>query len=129
VNLKVTYHDPCHIGRGGGIYQEPRQILRAIPELEVIEMARNKGEAACCSRHVMRYPRLGMAIHNDRLDEAKATGASCLITACPTCETNYRLGISESGSALEVFDITDLVCQSVGAPTLVMSKFMKLGVM
>jgi Fe-S oxidoreductase/FAD/FMN-containing dehydrogenase len=129
VNLKVTYHDPCHIGRGGGIYEEPRKILAAIPELELIEMERIKEEGRCCGRHVMRYPRLGMAIHNERLDEVKATGVPVLIGACPTCETNFRLGVTETGSKLEVFDITDLVCQSVGLPTLVMSRLMKLGVM
>lgn len=129
VDLRVTYHDPCHIGRGGGIFEEPRKILSAIPGLEVIEMERNKEGAACCGRHVLRYPRLGMAIHNDRLSEAQRTGAAALIGACPTCETNFRLGITEARTDLEVFDITDLLCQSVGLPTLVMSRFMKLGVM
>lgn len=128
VNLKATYHDPCHIGRGGGIYEEPRKILRAIPGLEVREMPRNKEQAACCGRHMLRYPRLGMAMHNDRLDEVKATGVPVLIGACPNCETNFRLGIAETGSNLEVLDISDLVCQSVGIPTLVTDKFKKLGV-
>ncbi len=129
VNLEVTYHDPCHIGRGGGIYDEPRKILAAIPELKLIEMSRIKSEATCCGRHVMRYPRLGLTMHNDRLNEVKETGVHVLVGACPTCETNFRLGITESGADLEVFDITDLVCHSVGLPTVVMSRLMKLGVM
>ncbi len=129
VDLTVTYHDPCHIGRGGGIYDEPRNVLSAIPNLEVIEMERSRENASCCGRHVMRYPRLGMSINENRLNEVKATGAPVLVGACPTCETNFRLGIGETGSNLEVFDITDLVCHSVGLPTLVMSKLMRLGVM
>ncbi|NLT24817.1 MAG: hypothetical protein GXX82_17380, partial [Syntrophorhabdus sp.] len=123
------YHDPCHIGRGGGIYDEPRKVLSAIPNLEVIEMEHARENASCCGRHVMRYPRLGMSINENRLNEVKATGAPVLVGACPTCETNFRLGIGETGSNLEVFDITDLVCHSVGLPTLVMSKLMRLGVM
>ncbi len=129
VDLAVTYHDPCHIGRGGGIYEEPRRILKAIPGLDLIEMSAIREDASCCGRHVMRYPRLGMSINENRLNEVKATGASVLVGACPTCETNFRLGIGETGDDIEVFDITDLVCHSVGLPTLVMTRFMNLGVM
>jgi Fe-S oxidoreductase len=70
-----------------------------------------------------------MSINENRLSEVRATGASVLVGACPTCETNFRLGIGETGDDIEVFDITDLVCHSVGLPTLVMTRFMNLGVM
>jgi Fe-S oxidoreductase len=92
-------------------------------------MQHNREEAKCCGRFLLRYPKYGMGIQLERLSEAIATGAPALITTCPTCETNFRTGIKETGAKLEVFDITDLVCQSTGIPTLVVAKFMKLGIM
>jgi Fe-S oxidoreductase len=128
VDMEVTYHDPCHIGHAGGIFDEPRNILASIPGLKVREMGRNRENAACCGRFLLRYPKYGMKIQMDRLDEAVGTGSQALVTACPTCETNFRTGIKESNADFEVFDITDMLCQSVGLPSLVMTKFMKYGV-
>ncbi len=128
VEMQITYHDPCHIGHAGGIFNEPRNILAAIPGLKLTEMPRNRENAACCGRFLLRYPNYGMKIQMDRLNEAVGTGAQALVTSCPTCETDFRTGIKESGADLEVFDITDMLCQSVGLPTLVMTKFMKYGV-
>lgn len=129
IDLSVTYHDPCHIGHSGGMFEEPRKILAAIPSLKLIEMPNNREEAKCCGRFLLRYPKYGMGIQSKRLNEAITTGASALISTCPTCETNFRTGIKETGAELEVFDITDFVCQSNGIPTPAMSKFMKLGIM
>jgi len=128
VDMEVTYHDPCHIGHAGGIFDEPRNILASIPDLKLKEMPRNRENAACCGRFLLRYPNYGMKIQMDRLDEAVATGAQALITSCPTCETDFRTGMKESEAEIEVFDITDLLCHSVGLPTLVMTKLMKFGV-
>ncbi|MEA4926776.1 MAG: FAD-binding and (Fe-S)-binding domain-containing protein [Syntrophomonadaceae bacterium] len=128
VDMEVTYHDPCHIGHAGGIFDEPRNILASIPGLKVREMERSREDAACCGRFLLRYPNYGMKIQMDRLDEAVATGTQALVTACPTCETNFRTGVKENKADFEVFDITDMLCQSVGLPTLVMTKFMKYGV-
>jgi Fe-S oxidoreductase/FAD/FMN-containing dehydrogenase len=126
IRLKVTYSDPCHIGRGDGIFEPPRKILRSISGLELIEMPRNREHAACCGRHVMRYPRLGIAIISDRVIEAKQTGASAVVSCCPTCESNFRMGFEETGTKLEVLDITDLVAKSMGLPILTVSKLAKL---
>jgi len=126
LRLKVTYHDPCHIGRGGGIFEPPRKILASIPGLELVEMPRNREHAACCGRHILRYPRLGSIIVTDRVIEAEQTGASALVSCCPTCETNFRTGVTETGAKLEVLDITDLVAESMGLPTLVVSKLARL---
>jgi Fe-S oxidoreductase/FAD/FMN-containing dehydrogenase len=129
VDLSVTYHDPCHIGHGGGIFEEPRKILQSIPELKLIEMPHNRERANCCGRFLLRYPTYGMGIQSKRLNEALETGASALVTACATCISSFNQGINEAGVDYPVFDVTDLVCQSAGIPTLVMSKFMKLGIM
>lgn len=126
VNLKVTYHDPCHIGRGGGIFEAPRKILASIPGLELVEMPRNREHAACCGRHVVRYPRLGSIINNARTMEAANTGAPAVVSSCPTCESNFRVGIAETGVKLEVLDIIDLVAESIKLPRLAVSKLGKL---
>jgi Fe-S oxidoreductase len=126
VKLKVTYHDPCHIGRGGGIFEPPRRILSAIPGIEIIEMPRNREHAACCGRHVMRYPRLGTRINNSRVAEIDRTKASAVISSCPTCETNLRAGLDEMASDVEVIDIMDLVAASMNLPDLCVSKLAKV---
>lgn len=126
VSLKVTYHDPCHIGRGGGIFEPPRKILASIPGLEFVEMPRNRECSACCGRHVVRYPRLGSIINSSRTNEAAQTGASAVVGSCPTCENNFRIGIAETGASLEVLDIIDLVAESAGLPRLAVSKLSKL---
>lgn len=74
----------------------------------------------------MRYPRLGIAIISDRVIEAKQTGASAVVSCCPTCESNFRMGFEETGTKLEVLDITDLVAKSMGLPILTVSKLAKL---
>jgi Fe-S oxidoreductase/FAD/FMN-containing dehydrogenase len=126
VNIKVTYHDPCHIARGGEIFEAPRKILTSIPGLELIEMLHNKKNTACCGRHTTRYPRVGSIINGSRLNEAIQTGAQALICACPTCGNNFRTAIDENGSKLEVLDLSDLVAESMGLPTLVVGKLNRL---
>lgn len=126
VELNVTYHDPCHIGRGGGIFEPPRRILQSIPDLQFIEMPRNREHSACCGRHVMRYPRLGDIINNSRVTEAINTGVDAVVGACPTCETNLRMGLENSTSGMEVVDISDLVAWSMGLPVLAVSSLPRL---
>ncbi len=126
LKFKVTYHDPCHIGRGGGILEPPRKIFASIPGLEFVEMPRSGEQSACCGRHVMRYPKLGMTVNGSRITEAEQTGAAALVSACPTCETNLRIGVTETGAKLEVLDISDLVAASMGLPTLAVSKLTRL---
>jgi len=126
VNLKVTYHDPCHIARGGDILEPPRKIMASIPGLELVEMPRNSEHTACCGRYVPRYPRLGGIINSGRFVEAEKTGASALVCACPTCENNFYTSLAINGSKLEVLDITDLVAESMGLPTLAIGKINRL---
>jgi len=126
LKLRVTYHDPCHIARAGGIFEPPRKILASIPGVELVEMPQNRESAACCGRHTLRYPRLGSVIAGGRLSEAEQTGAQAIVSACPTCENNFSTVISQNGSNLEIFDITDLVAESMGLPTLITGKLSRL---
>lgn len=114
IDCKVTYHDPCHIGRAGGIFEPPRNILLSIPGLELVEMKRNRENAACCGRHTIRFPSISGIITRERVREAEGTKASLLVGACPTCEINFRLSARDMHSALRVFDISDLLALSLG---------------
>ncbi|MEM2933876.1 MAG: FAD-binding and (Fe-S)-binding domain-containing protein [Methanocellales archaeon] len=114
IDCKVTYHDPCHIGRAGGIFEPPRNILLSIPGLELVEMKRNRENAACCGRHTIRFPGISGIITRERVREAEATKASLLVGACPTCEINFRLSASDMHSALRIIDISDLLALSLG---------------
>ncbi len=126
VDLKVTYHDPCHLGRSCGVFDPPRRILASIPGLELVEMTNNRDDSSCCGRHVVRYPRLGKEINDVRTTEAIGTGASAIVCSCSTCENNFRIGLAEKKASLEVLDIMDLVAESSGLPRLSVSKLSRL---
>ena len=89
---RVTYHDPCHLGRHLGIYDEPRNILKAMPNVEYVEMPTTCEESFCCGSGagVRAYNR-DLADYTSalRIREAKAISAQYLITSCPFCERSF----------------------------------------
>ncbi len=115
---KVTYHDPCYLGRHNGIYDQPRDVLRKVPGLELLEMSEHRSGGLCCGggggRIWMDTPK-AERFAELRLAQAKATGADVLVTACPYCITNFedsRLGLEE-GDAPEVKDLAEIVADSL----------------
>ena len=91
VRKKVTYHDPCHLGRYTGVYDAPRRILEAIPGIELVEMPRNRQNAFCCGAGagvMSGFPDFARTVASERTREAAGTGAAALVTACPFCEQN-----------------------------------------
>jgi len=113
---KVTYQDPCRLGRHLGIYDPPRNVINNIPELELVEMERNKENAACCGvSSWLNCGKLSKQIQLERLKEAKATGAEWLITACPKCQIHLKcalegeLPIKRSEVKLKIIDIAVLL--------------------
>ena len=111
---KITYHDPCYLGRHNDIYDEPREILGKIPGIDLIEMADSRRDSLCCGggggRIWMDTPR-GERFSDLRLEQAHAAGAEVLVTSCPYCITNFedsRLN-REDGESTEIRDITELV--------------------
>ena len=97
VNVKVTYHDPCRLGRlGGGIYEPPRKILESIPGVELVEMENIKENANCCGVSGFKCCNSNTkTLREARVDEAIATGAEYLITTCPKCVTHFSCYLSE----------------------------------
>jgi heterodisulfide reductase subunit D len=117
ISKKVTYHDPCHLGRVTGVYGEPRAVLRAIPGVEVVEMYPTRHAAWCCGAGGgLRdsNPELAQAIGAAKLPHIRETGASVLASACPFCKTQFSEVIEESDDSIEVRDLTELVAESMG---------------
>ncbi|MFX1357245.1 MAG: (Fe-S)-binding protein [Promethearchaeota archaeon] len=109
LNMKVTYHDPCHLGRHMGIYEPPRELLKKIPGIELIEMVRNRYNAWCCgSGGGVRsaFKDLSEFAATERIKEAEETQAEAIVSACPFCANQFKSNIKDS---LQVFDIVELV--------------------
>jgi glycolate oxidase len=117
---KVTYHDPCDLGRSFRIFEEPRDILKKIPGLELVEMERNRLLARCCGGG-------GLVMANDynmardmaveRVRDAIAVGAEIIVTGCAACKDNltkgYRSIPKGERGALRVMDITEIVADAI----------------
>ncbi len=116
VEMKVTYHDPCHLGRYSELYDAPRRILEAIPGIELIEMPRNREKAWCCGAGAgvkTAFPDFAAWTGEQRVEEAKETGAQALVTACPFCEGNLTEVVQATEAGMDVYDITDLLLMSL----------------
>jgi Fe-S oxidoreductase len=111
---KVTYHDPCYLGRHNGIYDEPREVLKKVPGLELVEMSDSREDSLCCGggggRIWMETPK-SERFSDLRLQQAAESGAGVLVTSCPYCITNFeesRLSLEED-EAPEIKDITEII--------------------
>jgi len=145
LGLKITYHDPCHLGRLGepyvhwngkqvpgharvfdpprtfrrgtnGVYEAPRRVLTALPSIRLEEMMRNREYAWCCGAGggVMETnPAFAGWTARERIEEAAATGAEALVTACPGCEDIFTRTIKETGHNIQLYDLTELVEETV----------------
>jgi len=115
VDLKVTYHDPCHLGRYCGIYDPPRRVLEAIPGLKLLEMERIREDSYCCAAGGgvrTAYPEFAAWAAGKRLDEAKVTtGCDVVVTACPFCEEN--LTNAAGPLDMKVVDVNQLLWDSL----------------
>lgn len=142
VSLKVTYHDPCNLARlsepwyhwepkyeppniavgkvwrrgDKGVYDPPRNILKAIPGMKLVEMERVKDNAWCCGGGGgvwLASPDFALKTAGERLAEAKETGAEAIISSCPLCKRVLNQAIKSQKSGLKVFDITEIMFEAV----------------
>jgi Fe-S oxidoreductase len=111
---KVAYHDPCYLGRHNGIYDEPREVLKRVQGLELVELADSREDSLCCGGGGggiwMDTPK-GERFSDLRLEQAIDAGAQVLATSCPYCITNFedsRLTLEDS-EAIEIKDITEII--------------------
>jgi fumarate reductase (CoM/CoB) subunit B len=111
LNKRVTYHDPCHLGRMLGIIEEPRQILSALG-IEVVEMEHHGVFSTCCGGGggVLDVDRnLAVEVAKSRIRDAVAVGVDTIVTACPTCQPTLLRGAGRLANELDLFvDVLDL---------------------
>jgi Fe-S oxidoreductase len=99
-----------------GIYDPPRDVLKSIPGLRLVEMERIREYAWCCGAGggcIDAYPEFSTWTAGERIEEAKTTGAEAIVTACPWCERNFIDAINTNGKKMKVFDIIELVQQAI----------------
>ena len=114
LNKKVTYHDPCYLGRHNGIYDEPRQILQSIPGIELIEMPRSRENSLCCGGGgggIWMETRKSERFADIRLEEAIEIGASVLAVTCPYCMSLFEDSVLslDKGDIIEIKDVAELL--------------------
>lgn len=118
LNKKLTYHDPCYLGRYSGIYKSPREVLRSIPSLQFQEMQRTKKDSLCCGAGggwMWMDEKIGKRINILRLEDTLTTDSEWIATACPFCVTMFDDAIknTERENELKIWDIAELVALSL----------------
>jgi len=112
----VTYHDPCDLGRNGGVFESPREVIRSIPGIKFVEMATSGAESTCCGgggNLQSADAALAEAIARRRIREAAATGASIVVSACQQCEQMLEKAARTEKLPLEVIDVAELLLRAV----------------
>ena len=117
---KVTYHDPCTLGRYSRIFDQPRSVLHSIDGLETVEMADSREKALCCGASPwVHCGSVNRQIQKERLAQAAATGADILVTACPKCQIHFKCAQKNAENndvcQIEIQDISDVAAQSLSS--------------
>ena len=112
----VTWHDSCHIGRFSGVYDAPRELIKALPNVKLVEMAYNRENAHCCGSvlTLIKEPPVAADIGKERLDEAVEAGAEKMLALCPCCEFQFRVSAEKKKSPVEVVDLAHFAASYLG---------------
>ena len=118
LHKKVVYHDPCYLGRHNGIYDEPREILKSIPGLELIEFPDCREDSLCCGGGgggLWLQTKKGERLSDFKFEQAIELGAEVLAVACPYCMSMFKDSqvTVEKGETLEIKDISELVQEAI----------------
>jgi Fe-S oxidoreductase len=142
VPMNITYHDPCNLGRLSepwyhwvpkylppniavdkiwrrgekGVYQPPRDILKSIPGINLVEMERVRDNAWCCGSSggvELAFPDFASWIAGERIEEAKTTGAGAIVTCCPSCKEALDKAAKVRGTGMVVYDITEIMLRAI----------------
>ena len=116
INATVTYHDPCDLGRNSGIFDAPREVLKAIPGIRLIELPNNRQMSICCGgggNVEMVDPELSGEIAQMKIEEILSTGADMVVSSCQQCLRTIATRARRQKIDLVVKDITDLVAEAM----------------
>lgn len=116
VNSKVTFHDSCHIGRAGGIYEPPRELIKAVPGTELVEMAHNREEGLCCGSvlSLVADPAVAAEIGEVRIQEAVDAGVDQILALCPCCQVQMRVTNKKKQMNMPVNDLASYLAKGLG---------------
>ncbi len=116
IDKRVTWHGSCHMGRAGGIYEPPRELLKAIPGLKLVEMEHNRDQGHCCGSvmSLVADPAAARRIGDLRLREVDQVEAEAVITSCPCCEVQLRVTVEKTKRDLPIIDVGAIVCDAAG---------------
>ncbi|MFC1967985.1 (Fe-S)-binding protein [Chloroflexota bacterium] len=118
LNKRVTYQDPCYLGRHNAVYKEPREVLESIPGLELVEMPDSREDSLCCGGgggRIWMETKKGERLSDLRLEQAIEAGANVLATSCPYCLLNFEDSVlsADKGDLIQVKDISELVQEAI----------------
>ena len=118
INKKVTYHDPCYLGRHNEVYDAPREVLKSIPGLELVEMAYCRENSLCCGGgggRIWMETKKGERFSDLRIEQALEVGAEVLAVACPYCMSNFDDSVLTTGQeeSISISDIAELVAEAI----------------
>jgi heterodisulfide reductase subunit D len=118
LNETATYHDPCDLGRKGGVTEAPRRVLAQIPGLRLVEMAENRDSSHCCGGggNLESFaPEVSQAVARNRVQQADEVGASTLVSACQQCERTLASAARAERARMRVKDVTEIVLEAMQA--------------
>ena len=110
--IRVTYHDPCDLGRASGVYEAPRKILRAIPGVELVEMADSREQCKCCGgggNLEMVDPDLSAALAREKIKQIQATGSDMVVTSCQQCIRTIMTTARRMKIPVKALNLTELM--------------------
>jgi len=116
LNLTVTYHDPCDLGRNSGVYEPPREVLKMIPGVKLVELENNREKTVCCGgggNIEMVDPELSAGIAQKKIDEIQNTGTDIIVTSCQQCVRTISTRARKQGIKLKVMDLTEIVMMAM----------------
>jgi Fe-S oxidoreductase len=112
----VTWHDSCHLGRVSGVYEEPREVIKSIPNVNFVEMSHNRQDAHCCGSvlTLIKDPPVAADVGKIRLDEAIEAKAEKILAICPCCEFQLRVSANKKQAPVEVVDLARFASSTLG---------------
>ena len=116
VPMRVTWHDSCHMGRAGGIYEPPRDVIKAIPGVDFVEVEHNRQEGLCCGSvlTLIGEPQVAHRIGDHRLQEAIDVKAEAMLAACPCCQFQLRVSADRMGTDMPIYDLAWFAAKGLG---------------
>ena len=117
LDITLTYHDPCHLGRLSKVFEEPRKVIMNLPGIRLLEMEQSREQAWCCGGGEgivsLAFPKLAATIGQERIKQVQQTGATTIITTCPHCNTVLNRAAHNSDAKIVCRDLSDIVAEAM----------------